>query len=67
MPANANPPDSPNESQSIVVILGDFGHEGLTAKIESLGFETINKRLRSGPRNWERIADLLTALRNQAA
>jgi hypothetical protein len=39
------------ESLPVVVVLGDFAHEGLTAKIESLGFTVINKRFRSTPRN----------------
>ena len=50
------------DSRPVVVVIGDFTHEGLTAKIESLGFSTINKRLRSTPRNWENIAAILRDL-----
>lgn len=48
----------PDQAVPVVVVLGDFAHEGLTAKIESLGFAVINKRFRSTPRNWQRIVDL---------
>jgi len=50
------------EAEPVVVVLGDFSHEGLTAKIESLGFKVINKNLRSRASNWLRIADLLKSL-----
>ena len=50
------------ESRPVVIVLGDFTHEGLAAKIESLGFEVINRRLRSTPANWQRITDLMRSL-----
>jgi hypothetical protein len=46
----------------VVVIIGDFTHEGLSAKIESLGFRAVNKRLRSTPRNWTTITNVLREL-----
>jgi len=49
----------------VVVVLGDFAHEGLTAKIESLGFAVVNKRFRSSPRNWHKIIDLLHGLNEE--
>lgn len=49
----------------VVVVLGDFAHEGLTAKIESLGFTVVNRRFRSSPRNWRKIIDLLRELTDQ--
>jgi hypothetical protein len=51
------------ESRPVVMVLGDFIHEGLSAKIESLGFEVLNKRLRSTPKNWARITELMCQLR----
>jgi hypothetical protein len=56
------PSPSIGESRPVVVVLGDFTHEGLAAKIESLGFEVINRRLRSTPANWQRITDLMRSL-----
>lgn len=47
------------ESLPIVLVLGDFAHEGLSAKIESLGFKVINKRLRSSPNNWKKIIEII--------
>lgn len=43
----------------VVLVLGDFAHEGLSAKIESLGFKVINKRLRSSVNNWKTIIEIL--------
>jgi len=40
----------------VVVLLGTFTHEGLTAKIDALGFSYVNRNLRSTPRNWSSIA-----------
>jgi hypothetical protein len=54
-----------DEAKPVVIVLGDFAHEGLTAKIESLGFTVVNKRFRSSPRNWTRIADLIRDLNNE--
>lgn len=51
------------EALPVVVVLGDFAHEGLTAKIESLGYAVLNKRFRSTSRNWRKIIDLLHELR----
>lgn len=62
MPDTLNQLISPGEARPVGVVLGDFSHEGLTAKIESLGFEVINKRLRSSAKNWGRIAELLRSL-----
>lgn len=52
----------PDEIKQTVIILGDFAHEGLSAKIASLGFEAVKKNLRSGPKNWQRIAGLMHGL-----
>lgn len=53
------------QSRPVVVVIGNFSHEGLNAKIESLGFEVINRNLRSTPKNWVKITDLLSELSNQ--
>jgi hypothetical protein len=50
-------------SRLSVVVLGDFRHEGLTAKIDSLGFEVVSKQFRSGLKNWIAISDSLAELR----
>src|SRR5574341_961569 len=61
-----NTDTAPNhEALPVVVVLGDFAHEGLTAKIESLGFTVINKRFRSTPRNWRRIVEILHGLNEE--
>lgn len=57
--------ESYNESLPVVVVLGDFAHEGLSAKIESLGFKVINKRFRSTPRNWEKIIETIHELNEE--
>jgi hypothetical protein len=63
MAANPDqPPPTIGEARPVVLVLGDFSHEGLTAKAQGLGFEVINRRLRSGPANWQRIADLIHTL-----
>ena len=49
----------------VVLVLGDFVHEGLTAKIESLGLAVVNKNLRSTPRNWLSIARTIAELAEQ--
>lgn len=54
-----------DESLPVVVVLGDFAHEGLTAKIQSLGFTVINKRFRSTPRNWKKIVEILRKLNKE--
>lgn len=54
-----------DDAKPVVVVLGDFAHEGLTAKIESLGFAVVNRRFRSSPRNWERISELIHDLRER--
>ena len=56
------PSSSISESRPVVVVLGDFTHEGLAAKIERLGFEVINRRLRATLANWQRLTDLLHSL-----
>src|SRR5664280_3289545 len=48
----------------VVLVLGNFAHEGLTAKVESLGLRVVNKQLRSSPRNWQKIADFVEELVN---
>lgn len=57
--------ESNSEALPVVVVLGDFAHEGLTAKIESLGFKVINKRFRSTPRNWGKINEILRKLNEE--
>jgi hypothetical protein len=58
-------PASVGDARPVVLVLGDFTHEGLSAKIESLGFEVVNKRLRSTPKNWLRIVELVRGLRRE--
>lgn len=55
-------PSMTDDALPVVVVLGDFAHEGLSAKIESLGFSVLNRRFRSSPRNWESITRLLRQL-----
>ncbi len=62
MPDAPHRPTIAGEVQPVVLVIGDFSHEGLTTKIESLGFEVINKRLRSTPGNWTRITTLIHEL-----
>lgn len=50
---------------NVVIVLGDFVHEGLTAQVRDFGYLLINKRLRSTPRNWERIVEVLKTLNNE--
>jgi len=50
------------EARPVVVVRT---HEGLTAKIEGLGFEVVNRRLRSGPKNWQRVAELMHSLHQE--
>jgi len=56
---------SAGDARPVVLVLGDFIHEGLSAKIESLGFEVVNRRLRSTPKNWLRITELMRELRHE--
>jgi hypothetical protein len=58
-------PPTEGEARPVVVVLGDFSHEGLTAKIQGLGSEMINRRLRSGPANWLKVADLIHTLQGE--
>jgi hypothetical protein len=51
-----------DDALPVVLILGDFMHEGLKAKVESLGMQVVKKQLRSTPRNWEKIADFARGL-----
>lgn len=57
--------DPRNEIEPVVVVLGNFTHEGLTAKVKSLGFSLINRQLRSTPRNWLNIVTQLEVLNDQ--
>lgn len=50
------------DPRPVVLVLGDFSHEGLTAKIEALGFQVVNRRLRSGIKNRMRIVDQMREL-----
>jgi hypothetical protein len=52
----------PSEAGPIVMILGTFTHEGLTAKIEALGFSYVSRNLRSSPKNWSSIAAQVRSL-----
>lgn len=54
--------DNVDDVRPSVVVIGNFSHEGLSAKIESLGFQVINRNLRSTSRNWEKILLLLEDL-----
>jgi len=47
------------EVRPVVVVIGNFSHEGLTAKIEAVGFRVINRNLRSTAKNWLKIIELL--------
>ncbi|WP_367874158.1 hypothetical protein [Luteolibacter sp. Populi] len=53
------------DTRSTVLVLGDFAHEGLSAKIESQGYVVINKRFRSSAKNWLKIADLIRDLKKE--
>ena len=53
------------DTDPTVVVLGNFTHEGLTAKAKSLGFSLINRQLRSTPKNWLNITAQLKSLNNQ--
>lgn len=48
-----------------VLILGDFIHEGLRAKIGSLGFVVVSRRLQSTVKNWRKIIALATRLNDE--
>lgn len=63
-------PDQPiddvaGESARIVLILGDFVHEGVRAKVSALGYTLSHKSLRSGPKHWLRIASAMRALNDE--
>lgn len=45
-----------------VLVLGEFEHEGLQAKIGALGLRNIMQSLRSGPKYWHRIAAAVRGL-----
>ena len=49
----------------VVLILGDFMHEGLRAKIGSLGFVVVSRRLRSTVKNWRKIVALAKRLNDE--
>lgn len=51
-----------SETGPVAMVLGTFSHEGLSAKIEGLGFGFVNRNLRSGPKNWAAIAKQMRAL-----
>jgi len=55
--------DPNSDARPVVIVLGDFAHEGLSAKIESLGYSVINKRFRSSPKNWLKIAEIVRELK----
>jgi hypothetical protein len=54
--------DAPASHKGVVLILGDFVHEGVTAKITTLGYVLSAKSLRSGPKHWQRIASAMKDL-----
>ena len=56
------PADNVDDARPTVVVIGNFSHEGLSAKIESLGFRVINRNLRSTPKNWWKILNLIEEL-----
>lgn len=49
----------------VVLVLGDFMHEGLRAKIGSLGFVVVSRRLRSTVKNWRKIIALAKRLNDE--
>lgn len=55
----------PVDTRPVVLVLGDFAHEGLSAKMENLGFQVINRRLRSGIKNRIRIVELMRSLNDR--
>ena len=57
--------DTPIETEPVVVVLGTFTHEGLTAKAKSLGFSLVLRQLRSTPKNWLNITTQLKDLNDQ--
>lgn len=52
-------------SGPVIAVLGTFLHEGLTAKIEGLGFTLVVRNLRSTPRNWASISAQIGTLVDQ--
>lgn len=50
--------------EKVVVILGDFSHEGLNAKIQGLGFSLVRKQFRSSPKNWAKFTAMIQELRH---
>lgn len=50
--------------QKTVVVLGTFSHEGLDAKLLGLNMNLVRKGLRSSERNWLRIVEIISSLRN---
>jgi hypothetical protein len=63
------PEDSHDEADNrpIVLLLGDFAHEGVAGKMESMGYRVINKRFRSSAKNWRKIIDLARVLRESGS
>ena len=49
--------------QKTAVVLGTFSHEGLDAKLRGLNMNLVRKGLRSSERNWARIIEIISNLR----
>lgn len=67
MPAKSRANTQGEQLPPTVLIMGDFTHEGLRAKIEALGFETKILNLKTTPKHWSRITSLLAEMNNQGA
>lgn len=63
MRASREPNDHPRHR--VVVVIGNFVHEGLSAKVESLGLELVNRQLRSTPKNWRSVIEQLRTFRSE--
>lgn len=49
--------------KTAVVVVGTFSHEGLDAKLRGLNMTLVRKGLRSSERNWLRIIEIISNLR----
>lgn len=57
------PITEPSSLKKTAVVLGTFSHEGLDAKLRGLNMTLVRKGLRSSERNWLRIIEIVSELR----
>lgn len=57
------PNAQPSSLKKTAVVLGTFSHEGLDAKLRGLNMTLVRKGLRSSERNWLRIIEIVSELR----